>query len=110
MTDPLDKLQTDPRPMPEFGGEIKPKGSPVGKCSLGEWAYAIFKPWGWHTLMIVLTFGGFALERIHANIGEFETKYGLWAGAAIAGLRGMSVTYQVTQLIKREDTRQVEIK
>jgi len=36
MSDPLDKIQTDPRPMPEFDGEMILKGSPEGKISLSS--------------------------------------------------------------------------
>ena len=107
---PLDKLQTDPRPMPDFGGELKPSGSPVGKISLRERLIAICEPKFWYGFSLLMVFVGGALDYMHANIGAFEVKYGAWAASGISGLRALSVAYQATQAVKRVDTRQVEIK
>jgi len=110
MSDPLDKIQTDPRPMPEFDGEMILKGSPEGKISWGERVYALFIYWRWHVTAAVLVALGFAADYAHANIGWFETKYGGWFASVVFGVTGLIRSYQLTQLIKSEDTRQVEIK
>lgn len=111
MTDsPIDKIQTDPTPMPDLGVELKPKGSEPGKVSFGERAYAVFVYWRWHLSAAALVLIGFCAEYIHANIGKFETKYGAWGASVLFGLTGLIRTYQLTQMLKREDTRQVEIK
>lgn len=111
MTDsPIDKIQTDPTPMPDLGVELKPKGSEPGKLSFGERVYALFIYWRWHLSAALLVFIGFGAEYIHANIGKFETKYGAWGASVLFGLTGLIRTYQLTQMLKSEDTRQVEIK
>lgn len=107
---PLDKIQTDPRPMPDFGIRFIEKGSPEGQLSWGERFYALVKPWAWHFTAALMVFIGFGAEYLHANIGKVEGKYGAWIASVVFGLTGLIRTYQLTQMLKREDTRQVEIK
>lgn len=110
MTEPKNKLDLPHMEVEAFDVRLVEKGSPEGKISWGEWFYALFVYWRWHVAAAVLVAIGFAADYAHANVGWFETKYGGWFASVVFGVTGLIRSYQLTQLIKREDTRQVEIK
>lgn len=104
------KYEIPPVKIPALEVEFISTGSPPGKITCGERFIAIVKPWAWHVTAAGLVFVGFAADYIHANIGKFEGKYGAWIASVVFGVTGLIRTYQLTQLIKQSDTRQVEIK
>jgi len=108
---PLDKIQTDPRPMPDFNGEVIPKGSEPGKVSWGEWAYAMFRFWRWHVAAALMVIVGYAAEYLHLNIGWVEKNYGGWIASAVFGVTGLIRGYRwIETNVRPWDTRSVEIK
>lgn len=110
MTDPKNKYEIPPVKIPALEVEFIATGSPPGKITCGERLIALVKPWAWHVFAAVMVALGFAADYTNAHIGWVDGKYGGWVASAVFGVTGLIRSYQLTQLIKQSDTRQVEIK
>lgn len=111
MTDsPLDKIQTDPTPMPDLGVELKPKGSPPGEVTFWETVCSFARFWSWHLAAMTAMFVEIAAGYLNSNIGLVAAKYGFVIASVVFGITGVIKGYRDMLAKKAADTRQVEIK
>lgn len=110
MSDPKNKYEIPPVKTPALEVEFIAKGSEPGRVCFYERVYAIARYWVWHVAAALAVILAYAADYTNAHIGWVDGKYGGWVASAVFGVTGLIRSYQLTQLIKQSDTRQVEIK